>query len=195
MLIVLAHPDATSLCAVMSDDVRTALTQKGHQVRMLDLYADDFDPVMSAADRVAYETDDPIVDPMVRSHADLVNRADALVFVYPTVTGGLPAMLKGWLERVLVTGVAFELDAKTNKIKPAMRQVRRIGVVTTTPSTRLSTAVRNDAGRRSLHRTLRLICHPLTRRTFLAQYRADRKSLPEQNIFRDRVQKAFAQWV
>ena len=64
----------------------------------------------------------------------------ALVFVYPTVTGGLPATLKGWLERVLVTGVAFELDAKTNKIKPAMRQVRRIGVVTTTPSTRVASS-------------------------------------------------------
>ena len=63
---------------------------------------------------------------MVESHARLVKQADALVFVYPTWCWGLPAIMKGWIERVLVTGVAFRLDERSGRIKANLRHVRRI---------------------------------------------------------------------
>jgi len=191
---VLAHPDPTSLCAELAEDVRSQLSRRGHTVHLIDLDREGFDPVMTADERVAYESEEPILDPVVRRHAELVKRTDAVVFVYPTVTGGLPALLKGWFERVMVTGVAFELDAKTNKIKPALRNIRRIGVITTSHAGRMTTAVVNDAGRRTLHRTLRLIAHPLAKRTFLALYRSDKRSEPETNIFKDRVHRAMTGW-
>ncbi len=194
LLVVYSHPVPESFNAAVRDVALKALGEAGHEVRLLDLHAEGFDPVMSAEDRRAYETEDAIVDPHARRHADLVNGADALVFVYPTVTGGLPAMLKGWLDRVLVTGVAFVLDPRTNKVKPAMRHIRRIGVVTVNPSRRLNVALVNDAGRRTLTRTLRLICRPTARRTFKALYRSDHRSAVEQNIFRDGVEKAFRGW-
>ena len=194
VVIVLAHPDPASLCAELADDVRSQLSRRGHSVHLIDLDREGFEPVMSKEERIVYESEEPILDPMVRRHAELVKRTDAILFVYPTVSSGLPALLKGWFERVMVTGVAFELDAKTNKIKPALRNLRRIGVITTSDASRLATAVVNDAGRRTLQRTLRLIAHPLAKRTFLALYRSSTRSEPECNIFKDRVHRAMTGW-
>jgi len=194
VVMVLAHPDPSSLCAELAEDVRSQLSRRGHAVRLIDLDREGFDPVMTADERIAYETEEPILDPVVRRHADLVKQADAMVFVYPTVTGGLPAQLKGWFERVMVSGVAFELEAKTNKIRPALRNIRRIGVITTSDAGRAATAVVNDSGRRTLHRTLRLMAHPMAKRTFLALYRSDKRSEPERNIFKDRVHRAMTGW-
>jgi len=194
VLVLLVHPDPKSMCSSIASEVGQALTGRGHNVTLIDLYADGFDPVMTEADRVAYETDQPIVDPVVQRHADLVRSSQGLVFVYPTVAGGLPAMLKGWLDRVLVTGVAFELDERTNKIKPAMKHIRRLGAVTTSPTRRIQTLIAPDAGRRTLTRTLRLIVRPTARRSWMALYRADRRSEPEQNIFSEHVRKTFRSW-
>lgn len=194
VLVVSAHPDPMSVCGQVVVDLRRTLTRRGHDVHVIDLHSEGFDPVMTREERVAYESDQPIIDPMVQRHADLVLSASGLVFVYPTVSGGLPAILKGWLDRVLVTGVAFRLDPKSNKVKPALGHVRRIGVVTTTAAGRTRTAAITDAGRRTLTRTLRLICHPVTRRTVRVLYRANRRSAPQQNIFRDGVEKAFGGW-
>ena len=151
VLVLLVHPDPTSLCHSIASDVQQVLAGRGHNVTTIDLYADEFEPVMTEPDRVAYETDHPIVDPAIQRHADLVRSSQGLVFIYPTVVGGLPAMLKGWLDRVLVTGVAFELDERTNKVKPAMKHVRRLGAVTTSPARRsrsLAVLLHRHRGRR-----------------------------------------------
>ncbi len=58
----------------------------------------------------------PICSEQVRRYAELVTNAEALIFVYPTWWWGLPAMLKGWLERVLVPGVAFVIDPRNHKV-------------------------------------------------------------------------------
>ena len=60
----------------------------------------------------------PILDPLVARYADVVGRAGLLVFVYPTWWSRLPAILKGWLERVMVPGVWFRFDERTGKVKP-----------------------------------------------------------------------------
>jgi hypothetical protein len=60
----------------------------------------------------------------------------ALVFVYPTWWSGLPAILKGWLERVLVPGVGFVLDERTNKVRPGLGQVRHLVGISTYGSPR-----------------------------------------------------------
>ena len=74
---------------------------------------------MSLAERRAYHSDQPLVDPVTVAHADLVRRAEVLVFVYPTWWSGPPAILKGWLKRVLVPGVAFRFDG-AGKVRPAL---------------------------------------------------------------------------
>ena len=53
------------------------------------------------------------------------------MFVYPTWWSGLPAILKGWLERVMVPGVGFTFDSRTGKVKPGLTHVRRIVGIST----------------------------------------------------------------
>ena len=83
---------------------------------------------------------------------------DTLIFVYPTWWSGLPAMLKGWLERVMVPGVAFGFDPDSERVTPRLGHVRRIVGISTYGSPRAYVAAVNDNGRRTLTRALRLCC-------------------------------------
>ena len=130
-LVVHAHPSPDSLSAALFATATTTLRRGGHEVAALDLYAEHFAPAMSAEERRAYLTDSPICSPQVARHAELVRWADALVFVYPTWWAGPPAALKGWLERVLVPGVAFHLDERTNKVVSDLRHVRTVVGIST----------------------------------------------------------------
>jgi putative NADPH-quinone reductase len=168
VLVVFAHPDPESYGgAVLAAAVR-GLERGGHRVDVLDLYAEGFRAAMTGDERQGYHGAGPLADPQVAAHAELVRRAEALVFVYPTWWGGLPAILKGWLERVLGDGVAFTMHPETGKVLPALHLVRAIVGVTTYGSPWWSRAVTGDPGRRTLHRALRLCCPTRTRRLWFA---------------------------
>lgn len=143
-----------------------ALEARGHEVDHLSLDSVEFAGFMTATERRAYETDEPLQADATRDSARRVQECDALLFCYPTVLFGVPPRLKSWLERVMVLGVAFVFDNK-RRVRPGMTNVRRIAVVTTTPHTRRSTWQARDIGRRIVMRTIRLNCHPLCRRTFV----------------------------
>ena len=72
--------------------------------RVLNLPALGFAPRMSTAERRAYHSEEPILDPMVREHTELVKAATVLAFVFPTLWWQPPPILKAWLERVMVQG-------------------------------------------------------------------------------------------
>ena len=71
-----------------------------------------------------------------RTTPDVVGRAGLLVFVYPTWWSGLPAIMKGWLERVMVPGVGFRFNERTGKVEPGLGHVRRIVGISTYGSSR-----------------------------------------------------------
>ena len=131
VLVVYAHPAQESLSAALFATATAALKRNGHAVDVIDLYGEDFEARMSRAERLAYETNTPMLDPMVQRHAAMLVRAQVLVFVYPTWYWGLPAILKGWLERTLVPGVGFVLDARTNKVRGGLSGLRRIVGIST----------------------------------------------------------------
>lgn len=153
-LVVYCHPDRGSYCHQMKNAVVAGLAQGGHHVDVIDLYADDFDPVMTADEHVAYMANVPKADAHSLNYMSLLKSADTLVFVYPTWWGTLPAMLKGWLEKVLVPGIAFKLDER-NTVRPALGAVKRIVGVSTYGSPRWYVRLVTDGGRRSFHRSLR----------------------------------------
>ena len=99
----------------MADGFRTA----GHHVITHDLYAEGFVAAMSDAERHAYHGDHPVMDPLVAEHIADITAAHTLIYVYPTWWSGLPAILKGWFERVMVPGVGFVFDAK-GKVRPGI---------------------------------------------------------------------------
>ena len=191
-LVLLAHPVSESYGAALAQATVRGLRSGGHEVRLVDLYADDFEPVMSRADWIAYQGADAVVDTAVAPHAENVRWAEVLVFVYPTWWAGMPAIMKGWLERVLVPGVAFVLDDETRKVRPTMQHVRRVVGITTYGSPRSYVHALGDGGRRTVTRALRLVCGRRTRATWLALYGMDRRSDSERRVFLARVEAAMA---
>ncbi len=104
---------------------------------------------------------------------------DALIFVYPTWWYGLPAMLKGWLDRVLVPGVAFRLPGpEGGNIAPGLTHIRTLGVFTTGGASRWLTALMGAPGKRTLLRGVRSVCARRCRTAFAMHYGMD-ASTPE----------------
>jgi putative NADPH-quinone reductase len=195
VLVVHAHPSADSFNRAVCDTAVRALERAGHRVTRLDLYHDEggpFEARMSPDERRAYHGDSPIVSDDVARHVGLVRAAEALVFVYPTWWNGLPAILKGWLERVLVPGVAFRFDPRTHVVRRGLTNVRRIVGITTYGSPRASVFVMTDGGRRTLRRTLRGVCHRFARTRWLALYRLDATTVDDRLAFLDRVERSLA---
>lgn len=165
VLVVDSYPETDPDAHVVATAI-AVLEANGNRVERLCLNTVEFSGFMTAEERRAYETDQPLVAAETKSSAAAVQRCDALLFVYPTVLFGVPPRLKSWLERVMVLGVAFVFDEK-HRVRPGLKNVRRLGVVTTSPHSRLATARARDLGYRTFMRTLRLNCHPLCRRTFV----------------------------
>lgn len=114
ILSLVAHPRASSFCHAISDRVRNALSDAGHDVVHHDLYAEGFDPCLKADE--AYTVGDTLEtalsraeDPVVRRHRSDIAAADGLLVVHPNWWGKPPAILSGWMDRVLVPGVAYRL--------------------------------------------------------------------------------------
>ena len=150
VLVVYCHPNPDSLIAAARDRVLAGLAAAGHETRLTDLYADDFEPAMSADERQTHK--DAGIDPALERYADDLRWAQALVLVYPTWWSGQPAMLKGWIDRVWVAGVAWELPSGKDVIRPLLTNVRRIVVVTSHGSSKLINALEGEAGKRTMTR-------------------------------------------
>jgi putative NADPH-quinone reductase len=191
-LVLVAHPSGDGFAHAAADAACAGLADAGHEVDRIDLTAEGYRPAMSRDERIAYETDDPVLDPQVADHVERLRRAEVLVFVYPTWWSGQPAVLKGWLERTMVPGVAFAFDERTGKVRPALHHVRRIVGITTWGSSRWYALAVNDNGRRVLTRALRLACGWRTRTTWLAMYRMDRSTDDDRRAFLDRVRTGMA---
>ena len=191
--LVTAHPRADSYCHELAVRARSGLEAAGHDVTVVDLYAEGFRAAMSAAERAAYHGERPILDPVVERYAELVRSAQLLVFVYPTWWSGLPAILKGWLDRVLVPGVAFEFHERTERVRPALGHVRRIVGVSTYGSPKSYVMAINDNGRRTLTRALRMCCGVRTRTSWLGLYSIDTSTDRERAEFAARVERTMTE--
>lgn len=188
VLVVHAHPDPESFNRAVFDTAVRALQAGGHRVTALDLYAEGFRAAMSADEHRAYQSDDPILDPRVAAHTSAVRQAEMMVFVYPTWWSGLPAILKGWLERVLVPGVGFVLDEDTGAVRPGLVHLQRIVGISTYGSRRSYVLAMTDGGRRILTRALRMSAGWRTRTTWLGLYSMDSADAARRRAFLARVE-------
>ncbi|WP_229792279.1 NAD(P)H-dependent oxidoreductase [Cognatilysobacter bugurensis] len=103
MLVILGHPRVDSLCGALADSYSEGARSAGAQLRRLDLAALDFDAHLHT-----YSPNDQPLEDDLREARELVLWADHLVFVYPTWWGGAPALLKGFLDRLMAPGFAFQ---------------------------------------------------------------------------------------
>jgi putative NADPH-quinone reductase len=118
-LIVTAHPDPDSLTAGVARQLQAALHPG--EVELVDLAAEGFDPRFGPADRDAYRGG-VLPDDVLREQRRL-DAADHLVLVFPVYWWSMPALLKGWVDRVFVNGWAFDID-------PAGETRRNLGRLT-----------------------------------------------------------------
>jgi putative NADPH-quinone reductase len=170
-LVVGAHPDPDSYSMALFDAAIEGLSGR-HEVTGLDLHRLGFDPVMGAGEWEAYSAGTPLLEGMVGEHARLVAEASVLCFVYPTWWFGPPAMLKGWLDRVFVPGVAFTLDER-GRLRPALTNLEAVIGVSTYGASRTYTRFFGDGGRRMLHRALRMNAPRAVRREWFGLYGMD----------------------
>ncbi|WP_346911552.1 NAD(P)H-dependent oxidoreductase [uncultured Roseibium sp.] len=177
VLVVYCHPCAESFNAAVKETVLSTLEGAGHEIRLIDLYAKEFDPAMSAEERRGYHEPDSNVQP-VAEHVDAINWCEMIVFVYPTWWFGLPAMLKGWFDRVWVPHVTFEMPTERSGMKPKMQHIKKIAVVTTCGATWLVSKYVGEPGRRTILRGMRALCATNCRTLYLAHYKMD-SSTPE----------------
>jgi NAD(P)H dehydrogenase (quinone) len=118
VLVVYAHPEPTSFAAALKDRAVAELSAAGHRVEVADLYAEGFDPVAGPGDfteradperlHMQHEQQHAVAGDSlaadVRRELERLERADVVLFVAPLWWFGLPAMLKGWVDRVFVFG-------------------------------------------------------------------------------------------
>ncbi len=191
VLVVYCHPVPDSFCAALRDAAIDVLAGRGDEVRLIDLYAEKFDPVMPCEERRAYNDRAP-VDPRLAPHIASLKWAEAILFVYPTWWYGLPAMLKGWLDRVWSTNVVFELPKGKGGIISLMTHVRAIGAVTTCGAPLWWTMLVGQPGRRTIMRGMRALCATRCRTLFLAHYLMDASTPETRAAFLDKMKRRLA---
>lgn len=190
--VVHAHPLTDSYNHALFRAVVETLEAGGHQVIATDLYRENFDPRLTAAERGAYFA--PTYDAAaVARYADDLRRADGIVFCFPTWWFSLPAILKGYFDRVWVPGVAFAHDLAGGRIKPLLTNIKLFGVVTSYGSPWwLVRLYAGDPGRKTLMRALKPMCGSGVRAFYLAHYDMDRSTPASREKFLARVRARLA---
>jgi putative NADPH-quinone reductase len=188
ILVLFAHPVETSFSAALHRATVQTLRAAGHEVDDCDLYAENFNPVMSREERLNYHDEETCRKP-VANYVDRLLVAEGLVIVNPVWNYGYPAILKGFFDRVFLPGVSFKL--KDGKVRPNLWNLKRIAAVTTYGGNRLRSFLMGDAPRRQFKRTLRALVHPLARARYLALYNMNRNSEAACAAFLAKVTRAM----
>lgn len=103
IMVILGHPEVDSLCGALASSYAQSARAAGADVRLLALGALQFNPLLDAR----HGGDQPLEPDLVAAQADLL-WAEHLVWVYPIWWGAMPALMKGFLDRVLLPGFAFK---------------------------------------------------------------------------------------
>ena len=188
VLVVYAHPDPNSFCGSLRDLVVRTCDSRGAELRMHDLYDENFSAVVSA-NEWRLRGAEPSAKPHLAPHFADVTWCDTLIFVYPTWWSAQPAVLKAWVDRVLANDVAWNIEDATGHALPALRNVRRIFVITTHGRSKAVNFWCGQLGRFTLVRAVRRLCSWRCRAHWMALYSLDRSTRYERDRFMQRVER------
>lgn len=167
VLVLYAHPVETSFNASLHRLIVERLKAKGHTVDDCDLYAEDFDPRLTRAERLGYHDLDRNADG-VRPYVERLRRANALVLSFPVWNYGYPAILKGFFDRVFLPGVSF--DMVDGKAQPSLHNITKVATVTTYGGGRSRAFLMGDPPRKLVNRLLRATVKPGAPVSYMAHY-------------------------
>jgi NAD(P)H dehydrogenase (quinone) len=192
VLVLFAHPVETSFSAALHREVVATLRSRGHEVDDCDLHAEGFDPVLSRQDRIQYH-DQKRNRARVAPYVDRLLAAEALVLVFPVWNYGYPAILKGFIDKVFLPGVAFTLD-ESGGWTPILKNVKRLAAVCTYGGDRWRTILMGDPPRRVFNRSLRALVAVNATRRYLACYDMNRPAPERREQFMSTVKRYFSTW-
>jgi len=186
-----AHPLPESFHHAIREEVRTGLREAGHEVDLCDLYAEGFDPVLSAEERRFYH-DQPANRAPCEAYIQRVERAEALVLSFPTWSFGLPAILKGFFDRAFIPGVSFTLV--DGVAKPNLTQIRKIAGISTYGRPRWNALLVADPPRMAVTRYLKALTGWQARVEYHALYNMNQVTEDRTRTFLAKVRRKMAQF-
>ena len=189
--LIQAHPLKESFSHALAEAAAEALSSRGHEVRRTDLYAEGSDPCLTTAERASY-TMPPYDGSAVAPHVEALRRAEGVVFCFPQWWFGMPAILKGYFDRVWAPGIAFEHERAKAGLRPLLHHMKLFAVVTTYGSPWWVARIwAQDPARHALMRGLKPMC-PKARGLYLALYDLDRASDARRAEFLENVRRRLA---
>ncbi|GAB3010171.1 NAD(P)H-dependent oxidoreductase [Niabella terrae] len=135
-VIVFNHPYEDSFCHAILQAVSSGLTRTDQPMDLIHLDRDGFNPVMTSRDLKAFKAQKP-VDPQVIAYKERLNKAEHLVLIFPVWWELMPALTKGFIDRVIFPGVAYEHSPDGRRMIPLFKGMKRITLITTMNSPRL----------------------------------------------------------
>ena len=150
-LIIYNHPHEGSFCSAIRDAVQTGLDTGGHSYKLINLDADGFDPVMREKDLEAFVQSSRNdgkgiegIDPLVRMYADKMRWAERIVMIFPIWWMTMPAMTKGFIDKVIFPGLAYRME--DGKLVNMLTRLKQVVIITTmnTPSAIYETTFGNS---------------------------------------------------
>ena len=135
-LIIYYHPREGSFCSAIRDAVKTGLHKGHHECKIINLDDEEFDPVMKEKDLKAFVElgrglEDALseLDPVVLRYKKKLEWAEQMVMIFPIWWMTMPAMMKGFVDKVIFPGVAYEMD--NGRLRTRLHSLKQVTIITT----------------------------------------------------------------
>jgi putative NADPH-quinone reductase len=186
--VVHCHPLTESFDHSLFRTIVETLEKAGHRVIATDLYQEGFAPAMTERERRTYMGNDYDFS-AVASYVESLKKADGVILCYPHWWFSMPAVLKGWVDRVWGPSIAFTYDAD-GKLQPNLHNIRLLGVVTSYGSpwwvVRLFAG---DPGRMVVMKGMKPLCAKGAEWFYLAHYSMDKSTPETRHAFQEKVRQ------
>jgi NAD(P)H dehydrogenase (quinone) len=190
VLYLYCHPLPESFHAAIRAKALDGLRAAGHEVDLIDLYADRFDPVLSADARRDYH-DTSRNQAGLEDYVRRLKSADALVVQFPVWCFGMPAMLKGFFDRMVMPGVAFDISDAA-QVKPMLGNLKHLAGIVTYGRPRWTAFAMGDPPRKIVKRYLRWFADRRARVDYHALYHMNVATAAQRAVFLEKVRAAMA---
>ncbi len=131
-VIIMSHPYKKSYNYAILENIKNALENNNETFEIIELVDDGFDPVMRSEDLALYNKGEAN-DPLVVKYQEIINNADKLMFIFPIWWGGMPSILKGFIDKVLLKNFSFKIES--GKVVGTLDFLKRTLVITTSSRT------------------------------------------------------------
>jgi NAD(P)H dehydrogenase (quinone) len=189
VLYLYCHPLPESFHAAIRAKALDGLRAAGHEVDLLDLYAERFDPVLSEDARRHYH-DTSRNQAGLEGYVRRLKSADALIVQFPVWCFGMPAMLKGFIDRMFMPGVAFDIS-DPERVKPTLGNLKRVAGIVTYGRPRWTAITMGDPPRKIVKRYLRWFADRRARVDYHALYHMNVATEAQRSAFMEKIRVAM----